>query len=103
MQLGGARLELELKLSLYTSYIENLTDVLIPFFDEKMNKAEKTFEEKKNVMNKEFNAHDINEDALYTRSKRNHRFLFRELNLLLNRNDYLKSSLFGEDTPEEKK
>ena len=97
-------------LNLYISSIESLSDVLIPFFDEQMNKEFDEFEEDLISIKKE-NSEQLSKlnPSEYSKGyanihsakmKRTYRNLFRKLNLLLKRNDYLQQSLYGEDTGE---
>ena len=98
------------KLTLYFNSIEALGDVLIPFYDAKMNKAMGEFEkalakiqkesseQRKKLCLSEYSSRCAN---TYRAMKKNaYRTLFRELNMLLKRNDYLKSSVYGEDKDE---
>ena len=98
------------KLSLYFNSIEVLADVLIPFYDEQMNKEVEQFEnelmqiQKENsIKQKELCPRDYSDTYVgiyYAKKKRAHRNLFRKLNMLLKRNDYLKESVYGEDNEE---
>lgn len=96
------------KLGLFINAVETLSDVLIPFYDEQMNKDFQEFQEEIKIINlenavklKELSPHDYYESYVWTyRNKKKiaHRNLFRKLNLLLKRNDYLKESVYGEDS-----
>ena len=98
------------KLSLYFNSIEALADVLIPFYDERMNTEIEQFEEELIKIKKENNEklkvlspHDYScryEGIHYAKKKSAYRNIFRKLNILLKRNDYLKSSVYGEDKDE---
>ena len=98
------------KLSLYFNSIEVLADVLIPFYDEQMNDEFEQFEDelrKNNIENNkkinELTPHDYScgyERKHHTKMKSAYRNIFRKLNILLKRNDYLKSSVYGEDRDE---
>lgn len=98
------------KLFLYYNSIEALADVLIPFYDEQMNTEIDEFESELKEINinnstkkQELCEHDYSCSYLgiyRTKKKRLYRNLFRKLNLLLNRNDYLKTSVYGEDKDE---
>ena len=92
------------KHALYVESIKTLSDVLIPFFDERMSKAYDTYETKyielmgnrdKLILDGKLNKY-FSDGYIRPRSKELHRELFRELNLLLKRNDYLKTAMFGE-------
>ena len=98
------------KLSLYFNSIEALADVLIPFYDEQMSKEIEQFENTLIIIQKENNEklrglspHDYHcgyEGIHYAKKKSAYRNIFRKLNILLKRNDYLKSSVYGEDKDE---
>lgn len=98
------------KLSLYFNSIEALADVLIPFYDEQMSKEIEQFENELMQIQKENSIKlkqlcprdycDTHERVYYAKKKRAHRNLFRKLNMLLKRNDYLKESVYGEDNEE---
>jgi len=98
-------------LSLYKNAIEGLSDVLIPFYDKQMNSEIEEFEKELIVINKEnykreksLCPHDYSETygkIHYAKMKGLYRNLFRKLNLLLKRNDYLKESVYGESNSEE--
>ena len=98
------------KLSLYFNSIEALADVLIPFYDEQMNKEIEQFEktlieiQKKNTekLSALYPADYSNRYSgiHYAKKKSAYRNIFRKLNILLKRNDYLKSSVYGEDKDE---
>lgn len=83
-------------LLVYQESIEVLSDILCPFFDEKMKKAQEEFN--KNLLELKEN---IYSDDFLSKKKSIYRSFFRELNLLLNRNDYLKSSIYGEESTEQ--
>jgi len=97
--------------SLYRNSIEVLSDVLIPFYDVQMTNEIKEFEKELIIINKEnykqerkLSPRDYSDNyagVYYTQKKCAYRSLFRNLNLLLKRNDYLKESVFGEDTSSE--
>jgi len=98
------------KLTLYFNSIEALADILIPFYDEQMTTEIKLFEdmllkiqrenrEKKKVLSpSEYSEKYL---RIYQSKKRSgYRNIFQKLNILLQRNDYLKSSVYGEDKDE---
>jgi hypothetical protein len=95
---------------LYINSIEALSDVLLPFYDDKMNKAFESFQKQFELIIKE-NKQKREElcegdysrqyaHIFVSRRRRVYRELFRDLNLLLKRNDYLKTSVFGESRDE---
>jgi len=98
------------KLNLYFNSIEALADVLIPFYDEQMNKEieqfEKTLIEIQTKNNEKLRAlypadySNRYSGIHYAKKKSAYRNIFRKLNILLKRNDYLKSSVYGEDKDE---
>ena len=98
------------KLSLYFNSIEALADVLIPFYDERMNTEIEQFEEELIKIKKENNEKlralypadysNRYSGIHYAKKKSAYRNIFRKLNILLKRNDYLKSSVYGEDKDE---
>ncbi|MCD4771278.1 hypothetical protein K8R30_02570 [archaeon] len=95
----------------YIQAVEALAIVLLPYFDKEMMEEYDTcsevmsswnFELKEKLGNKfeeirkKFSLGEIPSDY-YSKIKVNHaKRLFRELNLLLKRQDYLKGSIFGE-------
>lgn len=99
------------KLSLYFNSIEALADVLTPFYDEQMSNEIKDFENVLSILQKDNEVRLKSLSPLdyskkykliyYSKKKNAYRNIFRNLNLLLNRNDYLKESVFGEDSSEE--
>ena len=98
------------KLILYFNSIEALADVLIPFYDEQMNNEIEQFENiliKIQIENNEqlkklcpADYYDKYAGIHYAKKKSAYRNIFRKLNILLKRNDYLKSSVYGEDRDE---
>jgi len=106
MNISLLHIDGEQKHALYTEGVKVLADTLIPFYDKLMDTAYKNYENSYKEMfvtankletenkfsqyNNEYEAYIIN------RSKRIHRELYRQLNLLLKRNDYLKGSVYGE-------
>jgi len=93
----------------YIQSIESLSDILLPHFDQKIKEPYKTISEKikklTEGMKKKKKLTDL-EIRDYTLDKLEFcRELFRELNLLLKRKDYLKGSIYDEtglvDTDEE--
>jgi len=89
----------------YKRSVMGLSDVLLPFFDDDMNEAYNKFlEDDKDMLENTTNGIIIikrkrGDYGLITMD--NSRNLFRALNKLLNRNDYLKSSIYGEGSDEE--
>ena len=83
----------------YRNSILGLSDILLPFYDKDMEEAYKNYEkEYKKVSEKTCENGNIKNPSLYmTLIKKVHRELFRALNLLLKRNDYLKESVYGEE------
>ena len=98
------------KLNLYINSIQVLADVLIPFYDKQMSNEIEEFEKKITAIQLENSKQlarlcprdysDRYEDIHISNIKQTYRNLFRKLNLLLKRNDYLKESVFGEDNEE---
>lgn len=98
------------KLKLYFNAVETLSDVLIPFYDEQMEKESKEFETKVSLIKKENNKKkrelcqmdyaNKHERVFNAKMKSAYRNIFRKLNTLLNRNDYLKTSVYGESEDE---
>ena len=86
----------------YMRSVVGLSDILIPFSDAQTHKVyakfERDYEEIKKTTCKDGRILQI---ANYSaRILKISRVLFRELNLLLKRNDYLKESVYGEDKDE---
>ncbi len=86
----------------YKRAVLGLSDVLLPFFDNDMNYAYEKFLEDYDLMMRETTDGRMIKDVSGYSSKSMNvcRTLFRELNKLLNRNDYLKSNVYGEDKSE---
>jgi hypothetical protein len=86
----------------YKRSVLGLSDILLPFFDDDMNCAYNKFLEDYDLMMRETtNGQVITNTSGYSSKSMNIcRMLFRELNKLLNRNDYLKSNVCGEDKSE---
>jgi len=94
----------------YIKSVESLSDVLIPFFDTQMNKEYDIFENERVKVYKEsenkrleLSERDYCEDyegIFRSKLKTIYRNLFRKLNLLLSRNDYLKSTVYGDESDE---
>ena len=100
----------------YIQSIENLAYVLVPYFDDKIEKSYNecikiiiAFKfEVKEILEKEYKSicekvgkENLDNDFVVEMKLRYAKQLFYELNLLLKRCDYLKSAIFGEDTSEE--
>ena len=87
------------KMRSYRESVLSLSDVLLPYYDSQMTEAYESYEKaivvsKKRVADEQGNI--INQHGWLTDNETIFRKLFRELNLLLNRNDYLKTTVFGE-------
>ncbi len=83
----------------YKRAVMGLSDILLPFFDDEMKIVYEKFLDEYDWMMRETTKNgtkvsDINEYA--NGIMKVFRGLFRELNKLLNRNDYLKSKVYGE-------
>lgn len=79
----------------YRDSILGLSDVLLPFYDKDMTDSYSKFEKEYNEILEE----EITKEST-KKIMRICRELFRNLNLLLKRNDYLKSSVYGEERDE---
>lgn len=78
----------------YSDSIRSLSDVLLPHYDEKMTTAYKTYSDSfKNLKQSKENKVEF--------LRRTHRQLFRQLNLLMGRKDYLKKAIYEEGGDEE--
>ena len=79
-----------------------LSDVLLPFFDVEMEYAYNKFLDYYDGIMRETTDGKIitNKVGYVIQNMKVCRNLFRELNKLLNRNDYLKSKVYGEDKDE---
>lgn len=94
------------KLNLYISSVDALADVLISYYDETMNEKYNSIENKilalrkeNNKQMKELSPHSYSNqyEGIYTSTiRRLYRELFRELNLLMKRVDYLKATIYGD-------
>ena len=99
----------------YIQAIENLAYVLIPYFDEQVSKVYHECEpimnafyfEIKKLLKKEYEfakaetgREDLGKDFVIEMKLKYAKKLFIALNLLLKRNDYLRSSVYGEERDE---
>lgn len=90
----------------YVQSIDSLHDVLTPHFDEKMEKASKEYTSNRNKAHADLSKKWKEDSNLRDNSDFNvtwssiklplARKLFQELNMLLNRKQYLKTSVYGE-------
>ncbi len=80
--------EYEGKVSCYIDAVESLADCLLPFFDEEMEKAYKSYNAE---IEKEENNNSVR------KLKKVGRDLFRETNKLMGRKDYLKGTIYSDD------
>ena len=95
----------------YIQAIENFAYILIPYFDNEMEKIYKTnikiinsfkfeilkeFEKEIKEIKEEASKEDVQAVFIIKKRLRSARELFIALNKLLHRNDYLKSSIYGE-------
>jgi hypothetical protein len=114
----------------YVQAVEALSSILIPFFDEKMKEEYEKYEnsitkhivaynkESSAVKGNELNSNDSKENQtyiadisegsqtfqkLYAKKLMSAKLLFKDLNLLLNRTNYLKSNPYSEGDDEEEK
>ena len=97
-------------LSLYISSVETLADVLIPFYDKSIETEVEQFEnglqniiKENNEKLKALNPSEYSKTYRWlfeARRKQAYRILFRKLNLLLKRNDYLREATYGESSEE---
>ena len=84
----------------YARAVLGLNDILLPFFDDEMSRAYESFLDdydwmmRNNTTENGTKISDVNEYV--SGVMKVCRGLFRELNKLLNRNDYLKSKVYGE-------
>ncbi len=84
----------------YKRAVLGLNDILLPFFDDEMSRAYENFLDdydwmmRNNTTENGTKISDVNEYV--SGIMKVCRGLFRELNKLLNRNDYLKSKVYGE-------
>lgn len=99
------------KLDFYFNSIEALADVLIPFYDEQIEKFLVLFESQLGLLEMENkqeikklcpNEYSESYNPIYLLKKEKlYRELFKRLNLLLKRNNYLKDEIFGDNFNEE--
>lgn len=92
-----------LKTETMNDAVLSLRDVLLPFFDSEMKSAYLEYEKNLKYLQKhseviegEYKVYRFNYSGLLAITRK----LFGDLNLLLNRNDYLKSVLYGENEDE---
>lgn len=86
----------------YIQGVESLSDILLPQYDEGMDKAAKQYEKSIEEIEKELEGKDVrmgddNHAMLIRKKLKLVRTLFRELNLLLKRTNYLKQAAYSED------
>ena len=86
----------------YYRSVQSLSDVLISFYDDRLNEAYEKFNNDIKNINDNACIHGRikNEPAYISGVLCASRSLFRELNLLLKRNDFLSSSLYSEGDEE---
>ena len=86
----------------YIQTVESLSDILLPFFDKEMTSNCEDIEKELNNNLLNYNKKEIRSQDDYeifiTEKLRLMRILFRKLNLLLNRIDYLKGTVYGESS-----
>lgn len=90
----------------YIQGIESLSDILLPQYDETMEKAAKKYYEEVEKIEKSLEGKDVrmgdDNHTIFIRKKlKLVRDLFRELNLLLKRTNYLKVAPYTEDDLED--
>jgi len=86
----------------YIQSVESLADVLLPQYDDTMTAAAKTYEKFLEEIEKETEDKDVRmgddvHTVLIRKKLKMARMLFRELNLLLKRTNYLKAAAYSED------
>jgi hypothetical protein len=86
----------------YIQGVESLSDILLPQYDEIMEEAAKTYHEsieklEKNLEDKDVRMGDDVHTVIIRKKLKLVRTLFRDLNLLLKRTNYLKSAAYSED------
>ncbi|KKK94772.1 hypothetical protein LCGC14_2679500 [marine sediment metagenome] len=74
----------------YSQSVLALSDVLLPFYDDDMKKDYKKYEEERKGLDTANNLKESQVNVVYRR-------LFRKLNELLSRNNYLKTSIYTEE------
>jgi len=92
-------LDSEERITMYVHSIKTFSDILLPFFDIKMDTYYKQYIKEYKDLRKETcdNGCVKNDSKYYPRVKSIHRNLFKELNLLMKRVDYLKGTVYGEN------
>ncbi len=90
----------------YIQGIESLSDILLPQYDDDMIKAAELYNKEIEKIEKELEGKDVrmgddNHTMLIRKKLKLVRTLFRELNLLLKRTNYLKSAAYSEDDLED--
>jgi len=86
----------------YIQSIEALSDILLPQYDENMDDAAKEYinaveEIENDIEGKDIRMGDDNHAVIVRKKLKLVRTLFRELNLLLKRTNYLKAAAYSED------
>lgn len=86
----------------YIQGVESLSDILLPQYDDDMNTAAKEYKKSIEDVEKELEGKDVrmgddNHAMLIRKKLKLVRTLFRELNLLLKRTNYLKQAAYSED------
>jgi hypothetical protein len=90
----------------YIQGVESLSDILLPQYDDTMTAAAKVYykaveEIEKGLEKKDVRMGDDNHNMLVRKKLKLVRTLFRELNLLLKRTNYLKAAAYTEDDLED--
>jgi len=76
----------------YARAVQSLSDVLLPFYDKEMDKSYGEYEVEVDKLSWKESLNTM-EMRIW---RRTHRKLFRKLNLLMKRQDYLKGSVYSE-------
>ena len=88
----------------YREAIECLSDILLPYFDEQMTKANSNYENRVlDIKTKQEKVKDNKNTCLKICNRervREARTLFQQLNLLMKRQEYLKSAVYSEGDEE---
>ena len=88
---------------MYAEAVNSFADVLLPFYDKQMQDVAIEYEKNILIADKKYRNETglLSGNGVVTNYRRfvfnEARKMFRELNLLLKRNDYLKGSVYGED------
>jgi len=100
LSLNLNKIDLKKRIIIYNSSVKTFSEVLLPYFDEEMDKSYKDYIKQMQSLREQFVFNSIirNSKTYYVLSKRIHSELFINLNLLMKRRDYIKGVDYEEES-----